>query len=254
MMRKPGLLFSLVLAAWWFIGASAASADAVRTSDVSTLVTDNGNGTWTYNYTVTNTSPAPQFLLRSDRTTPCEGGSEVCAEVWPIVVDFEVPLGSSSDASDIQSPEFWDSEVLSAAEYEARFGPNPFGAPFILHWYDTEVGVEKSIVPRGYNDRFDDDEYEPSTNGFILTSTLPPVDGPYLTSWWDEFRNIGDPPLPGGSNVGGGGTLYSVRPPCPPDNPNCNQPPGVIPEPSTVFLFGAGLVGLGLWGRKRMKA
>ena len=115
--------------------------DIVRTSSVSTVVTYNDTeGTWTYNYTVENTSPdAPQWVWGE---TP----------VWPLIIDYEVPLDSPEDVSDIDSPDIWDYEFISYSEYN-----NPFGAPWVLHWYDTEppeppnnFEAARAIAPDGY--------------------------------------------------------------------------------------------------------
>lgn len=210
----------------------------VRSSEVSTVVTDNQDGTYTYNYTVINTSPGPQPIF----------DGETLYEVWPLIVDYEVPLNAPSDVWDIVSPATWDHEFISAAEYITRYGEaNPFGSAYILHWFDTDpppgTNPGKVISPDGYAAWFDatfgfiPDVYEPSTDGFIFTSSLAPIDGPYLTSWHDDFRNIGDPPLPGGSFVSGGRTL-----------PFSSSHP--IPEPATMLLFGSGLIGLAGFKRK----
>jgi len=109
----------------------------IRTSEVTSEVTQNPNGKYTYNDTVTNTSPGPQFV----RELP----------VWPLIIDFEVPLESPSIVWDIASPETWDYEFISYGDYRSRFGePNPFGAPWVLHWYDTQPQANKPICPDGY--------------------------------------------------------------------------------------------------------
>jgi len=89
---------------------------------------------------------------------------------------------------------------------------NPFGARHFLHWYDqwppsfeeeeAPAEEEMAIAPVDYAGPFTVYEFE--TDGFVLFSSFAPVDGPYLTSWVDEYRNVGDPPLPGGLPVGGG--------------------------------------------------
>jgi len=122
---------------------------------------------------------------------------------------------------------------------------NPFGARHFLHWYDqwppsfeeeeTPAEEEKAIAPVGYASPFTVYDFE--TDGFVLFSSFAPVDGPYLTSWVDEYRNVGDPPLPGGLPVGGGGTV-----------------PQSVPEPGpgTMFLLGLGVfVVIGFVKRRR---
>jgi hypothetical protein len=59
--------------------------------------------------------------------------------------------------------------------------------------------------------------------------------------YWGELRALA------GDDIAGAQSLYC------PTGQNCAAGPGVIPEPSTILLLGAGLVGLGFWGRKRMK-
>lgn len=209
-----------------------ASAVVIRTSDVSTVVTPLPGGGFEYNYTVTNTSPAPQF--------------EAGIEVWPLIVDYEVPLDDPSVVRNVLSPDGWAFEFISADEYLFRFGEaNPFGSPWVLHWFTGSLPAfataaplvialdYKPIAPTGYNARFETSFYEPSTDGFIFESDLAPVNGPYLTSWFDDFRNIGDPPLPGGL-VGGGGT----------------PPFTAVSVPQTLALFAMGFVSL-LLGRRR---
>lgn len=92
--------------------------DIIRTSEVSTIVTNNQDGTFTYNYTVKNTFPAPQWLGIPNGIT---------TQVWPMIVDYEVPLDSLSVVWDIKSPDGWTYEFISFSDYMKRYGePNPF--------------------------------------------------------------------------------------------------------------------------------
>jgi hypothetical protein len=92
---------------------------------------------------------------------------------------------------------------------------------------------------------------------FGYQSSFGAVLGPDQTSWsleifeqtWEAAwvplpPRRGDPDLPHQSNGGAGGgiPLALIAP----------QQGAPIPEPSTVLLLGAGLVGLGVWGRKRL--
>jgi len=214
--------------------------DITRTSDVSSIVIDNGDGTWTYDFTVINTSPAPQFVG--------DTGQEI--DVWPLIVDYELPLDSPDVLLEVYSPGGWNYEFFSAEEYESIYGEaNPFGSAWIIHWETVEVleaaasfdmitesiaivSEYKPIAPIGYNAAFGRDYYEDRTNGFTFVSNRAPINGPYSTSWSDFFRNIGDPPLPGGQ-VSGGGT------------PEYRQGSPSTPELSTwLMLTCGGLAGL----------
>jgi hypothetical protein len=189
-----------------------------RLSHIETVVNSNGDGTYTYNYRVVNDSPAPQSLFEE-------------ISVWPSIVGYEIPLDDPSVVWNVLSPATWGYRFLSANQYQTEYGePNPFSSAYVLQWYDLEFGEgAKMIVPTGFNTNFETDHYEPYADGFSITSRLSPVDGPYANLWFDFFRNIGDPPLPGGS-IGGGGLPYTV-----------------IPEPPLTVFSAVGLLGLGAW-------
>jgi hypothetical protein len=194
-----------------------------RLSHVETVVTALGNGFYHYAYTVYNDSEP----VTDGRMT-----------IWPRIVGWEIPLDSPALVSKITFPETWGYRFLSSTEYEQEYGiPNPFNSLYVLQWYDLElfegISLEKSIVPNGYNDFWGDDEYEPYASGFGFISVLAPVDGPYAAIWQDAYRNIGDPPLPGGG-ITGGGLPYT---------PQRAMPDGG----ATAVLLGLSLVGLHLW-------
>lgn len=225
--------FHALLVLGWATVLPAANAGAepddpiVRNSHIETTVTDQGGGVFKYEYRVVNDSPAPQWLF-----------TEV--EVWPSIVGYEIPLNDPGDVWSIASPATWDYRFLSALEYEQEYGTsNPFLSAYVLQWYDYEFfnqPAAKMIVPDGFNERYEASEYEPFADGFSFLSNLSPVDGPYANLWVDFFRNIGDPPLPGGGLVGGG------------------LPYRVIPEAPGQALAAVGCLGLALvlaWRRHR---
>jgi len=195
----------------------------VRQSHVETVVTDLGNGFYRYSYTVWNDS------------VPTLDGK---VYVWPRIIGWEIPLDSPAFVSDVTSPETWSYRFLSAEDYLNEYGvPNPFDSAWVLQWYDYElyegISFEKSIVPVGYNAAWGEDEYEPYVNHFGFVSPLGPTDGPYAAIWQDAYRNIGDPPLPGGG-VSGGSLPYTRQ---------HSMPDGG----TTAMLLGLGLVGLQFW-------
>lgn len=211
----------------------------IRSSDVTTQTALNG-GVWTYDYTVINTSRGGWLGDANGNPIydPITGG---LSDVWPTIVDYEVPLTNPSDIWNILSPNGWTYEILSDVEYLTRYEEeNPFNASYILHWHDSAITWNEEtqdftglaanpIVPNFYP--FGGTYYQDRINGFIFESNFAPVAGPYATSWQDEQRFIADPPLPGGS-VGGNGTL-----------PYEQRNSSAVPEPATMLLFGSGLVG-----------
>ena len=240
---RHALALALVLAS-----AGAADADSIiRTSAVSSVVEAMTDGSYRYEFTVQNTSPAGQ-------------------QVWPLIIDFEIPIDHPDEVWDIGYPDpSWSHEILSAADYELSFGvSNPFGSAYILHWYDMfppsfapdpkddeepepteetqpepeEVEDEKAIAPADYAGPHIVFTFE--ADGFVLTSNQAPIDGPYLTSWTDEVWNIGDPPLPGGLISGGGANPYSHAVP--------------LPAPAGLVLVGLGFAVLSGLIRRRHRA
>jgi hypothetical protein len=192
----PGLMAAIALLATAWPGRAA--DPIIRDSHIGTVVTPLGGGLFKYEYTVFNDSPAPQWVGE--------------LEVWPSIIGYEIPLDHPSVVWDVTSPATWNYRFLSALDYQLEYGvPNPFMSAYVLQWYDVEPMVARMIVPVGFNARWEASEYEPSANGFSFISNLSPVDGPYANLWLDFFRNIGDPPLPGGG-LAGGGLPYHVIP------------------------------------------
>ena len=203
--------------------AATVPDDLVRLSHIETTVTPQGGGLFKYEYRVWNDSPAPQWVGE--------------LENWPSIIGYEIPLDHPSVVWNVTSPDTWDYRFLSAAEYQLEYGtPNPFGSAYVLQWYDVEPMVQKMIVPEGFNERFAMSEYEPWANGFSFISNLSPVDGPYANLWLDYFRNIGDPPLPGGGLVGGG-LPYQIIP--------------EVPAQGLAALACLGLATVTIWRRQR---
>ncbi len=226
---KPAVMsVAVALAACTAMVQSATREDPItRASHIETTVTDQGGGVFKYEYRVANDSPAPQWV-----------SSEL--EVWPSIVGYEIPLDHPSVVWSLTSPETWNYRFLSAADYQLEYGtPNPFNSAYVLQWYDEEFLRElprRMIVPEGFNERFEAFEYEPFANGFSFLSNLSPVDGPYANLWVDFFRNIGDPPLPGGG-IAGGGLPYRVIP--------------EVPAQGLAALACLGLAAVKLWRRPR---
>jgi hypothetical protein len=172
-----------------------------------------------------------------------------------MIIDFEVPLRSPDSVDHITSPDSWSYSILTSAEFESQFGiANPFGSPYVLHWYDTVAVVtnppaswQKSIVPAGFagyynSSAYTADVYEDSAV-FGFDSLSGPVDGPYESSWSNSGRKPGDPPLPegDGSPLKVGAMTGSGLP---------SYLPSSTPEPGTCLLLAGGLVALAVNRRR----
>ncbi|MDH7502150.1 MAG: hypothetical protein QHJ82_05460 [Verrucomicrobiota bacterium] len=204
-MKRPSsefkLVFPVIMAL--FCAQQSQGQLVIRQSHVVTTVQNEGGGVYRYEYELFNDSPGAQ---------PPDG---MC---WPAIIGYEVPLDSPSVVWDITWPDTWYYWFLSAEQYELEYGTvNPFNSAYVLQWYDYQL-TEKMIVPTNFNLTFETDHYEPSASGFGFRSYLAPVDGPYAAVWLDFYRNVGDPPLPGGS-LSGGALPYQPVPEVPSQMP-----------------------------------
>lgn len=183
------------------------------------------SGVYHYSFTLTNAS--------------------VCASDdfnWPVIVDFELPLLSPDSISNISSPGSWAYQILSSADFEKTLGiDNPFGSPYVLHWYDIppqdSPAWQEGIVPLGFSNHYSFNNYTvnvyENSASFAFDSLMSPENGPYESSWLTSGRQPGDPPLPGAPVEGVGAGL-------PPFSPSA------IPEPSGLLLLASVLVAFGL--------
>ena len=239
-MRRFKCSWSVVVTVLLLLAAHpgrAATVACFPTSSVVSAMSINA-GVYQYGFTLTNTSD-------------CSGGGQQ----WPMIIDFEVPLRSPDSVDNITSPNSWSYSILTSAEFESQFGiANPFGSPYVLHWYDTVAVVtnppaswQKSIVPAGFagyynSSAYTADVYEDSAV-FGFDSLSGPVDGPYESSWSDSGRKPGDPPLPLKYGAVTGSGLPSFSP----------SPTSTAPEPNSWLLLGTALAGVGMAPRLRAR-
>lgn len=112
------------------------------------------------------------------------------------------------------------------------YGPDPdifLAPPLILHWFTLDrEGPLDPILEGDSRGNIQDDR---GTFSFLAADGA--TNAPYQASWLDQDPTIGDPPIPQGAAIGV------------PDNAQ-------VPEPGTLALFGAGLLGLiGLRRRRK---
>ncbi len=186
----------------------------------------------------------------------------------PVIWDYEVPILTQAAYDSIVpgsifQPSNWSYEFLDPAGIWTNTTGDPaFDNPYrILHWKtDTNPLQPNWADPGGPPDPGTDCwySYEMCADPFGYVSVFSALLGPDQTSWTLQvYENLstwtvpisvrrGDPDLmnyqSNGGGAGGGIPLAFFAP----------QQGAPIPEPSTVLLLGAGLVGLALWGRKKM--
>lgn len=252
MRRRTGL--AIVLAVLISIVTAAAEVSAYTQSYATFWnTTDLGGGVFQYKYWVVNTGE--------------ETWTETSPNTWrvesPRIWDYEVPIlteaaYNSIVPNSIYQPWGWTYEFIDPVANPGIW-TNPtndpqFDNPYrILHWYgdpreDNPIRPQGDISGWGPIDENGCWYEEWCADEFGLQSGFGPALGPDQTSWyldiWELTRIPGDPDLlytSNGVGAGGGIPLAALAP----------QQGSPIPEPSTVLLVGAGLIGLGFWGRKR---
>ena len=225
-------------------------AVVIQNSHVTDQVSPLTGRNWHYEYTVFNDS----FDDGTD-DRPLQQG---------LVVDWELPYFEDMNIRNINSPYGWESKIETIGVRNDATGwdgiaawndpndpwfqrlngsQNPiFQATQVLHWYcnDPQVFRGEGLwadclgeESRGGEIIFPND----SLSGFSFDASFGPVEAPYQTSWFFLPVNTGDPSFPSGVSIAG--------------SPSTLYPTASVPTPSTIALFGLGLLGMISCGKKK---
>ena len=205
-----------------------------QASHVTDTVMSQGGApeTWKYEYTVWNDG-SPGFDMDEE------------IFVDPQIRDWELPWFGDEGISGIQSPTGWDYAIETEGVANGATGwdgviqwkdpTDPWfdifdGTPFVdvtqvLHWYTNDSAF---YIPTTFEG---EDNW---LGGFSFIAEFDQTAAPYQASWAFLQTQTGDPALPAGGSPGSPSAL------------------GTVPEPATLALVGAGLLGFGFSrGRKK---